>query len=504
MHHTYRNALIVLAWLGAESGDSRLAFETLSNLGSENDPRDALFHLEQKEHVRRTIENPLLWNAVAALGSRGYWSRGWIVQEISFAAEAIVICGKDTIDWPLLRKAAMSVLQAFEGSPVRPKFPDMFVLLRYMGPMLPRQESGEMEAPVSYLKTLRALKRCNVSDDKDRIYAFLNLPSIEDTMTVPVRYDWDLPICYEEFAFWHISLTGRLDILSYVCAAANESGVRIKYNEIGSWVPRWTQKFHLPFQPLVENEDPQVAIYHASKGTRVQPGSRAHSQNSEDDPVKRSLLLSGCIVDKIKQLGIVMEDEPANEPLEPHCSPIVQWESMLDAFDIDNVYSRRPFDASPVSSLGILQHRHFTDIPYMQDETSADSVASILQSFSLPEDTDPQRLPLLEAFWRTLIADKFQNRQDNIFSRFTRPDMPGRASRNVWLLYQLWRDRAFSLPGLNLIDGFHDKAFSIAARGACMNRRFMITEGGYIGLAPAAANVGDSIALLEVSSDATL
>lgn len=37
-----------------------------------------------------------------------------------------------------------------------------------------------------------------------------------------------------------------------------------------------------------------------------------------------------------------------------------------------------------------------------------------------------------------------------------------------------------------------------------MNRRFMITEEGYMGLAPAAARVGDSIALLEVSSDPTL
>lgn len=184
---------------------------------------------------------------------------------------------------------------------------------------------------------------------------------------------------------------------------------------------------------------------------------------------------------------------------------------LLQTFsDFDNVYSRRPFDASVVSFLGIARPWPLTappELAHLQVESSPGSqlvVASSPKSFNLPEDTDLQRLALFEAFWRTLISDKFSTRHDNMFSCFSRPAIPGRASRNVWLLYQLWRDRTFSLPGLDLRDDFHNKAFSIAAKGACMNRRFMITEEGYMGLAPAAARVGDSIALLEVSSDPTL
>lgn len=497
MHHIYQNAIVVHAWLGVESGSSRHAFQTLSRLGSENNTRDVPYIPEMRERVRRTVQDPLLWDAITALGSREYWSRGWIVQEIGFAAEAIVRCGESTIDWSLLEEGAMCIVAIFDGSPVRPQFPDMFDSLLQVSSVLSRQGPGENKPPVSCLETLRAFKKCDVSNPRDQIYAFLNLPATEYTMNVPIRYDWRPETCYEEFAFWHIRMTGSLDILSYICTAQNESGRKIRIQGMGSWVPTWGRS-GLPFQPLMKSSESQTRVFHASRRTRIRVSPREHTADLQDEQVKHSLLLSGRIVDKIKQLGIVVKDEPANEPLEPHCTPIVQWESMLNAFDIDNVYSRKPFDASPLSLRGIAQRSESTDIAELLGDTSPRMVISSPQILSLPEDTDPQRLALLDAFWRTLICDKFFYRQENMFSGFTRPDMPGRAGRNVWLLYQLWRDHDFSLPGLDLRDGFHEKAFSRAAKGACMNRRYMITENGYMGLAPAAASVGDSIALLEV------
>lgn len=32
---------------------------------------------------------------------------------------------------------------------------------------------------------------------------------------------------------------------------------------------------------------------------------------------------------------------------------------------------------------------------------------TLIATFDLPKDTEPQRLTLIEAFWRTLISDKF-------------------------------------------------------------------------------------------------
>lgn len=92
--------------------------------------------------------------------------------------------------------------------------------------------SVNAKTPKSCLQTLRAFRICGFSVLKTVFYTFLNLPSIEDTNTAPVRYDSNMWTCYEETAFWWISSTGLLDVLSYGCPAETETGMRVKYKSI--------------------------------------------------------------------------------------------------------------------------------------------------------------------------------------------------------------------------------------------------------------------------------
>lgn len=84
----------------------------------------------------------------------------------------------------------------------------------------------------------------------------------------------------------------------------------------------------------------------------------------------------------------------------------------------------------------------------------------LVERFDLPKDTDPQRLALIEAFWRTLISDKFPKMDDYRCFLFTRADRPGRASRNIWYLHQLWHDSSFLIPDSIQRDHLLDNTFS--------------------------------------------
>lgn len=120
---------------------------------------------------------------------------------------------------------------------------------------------------------------------------------------------------------------------------------------IGTWVPDWRKWWRVPSTAFVESDNPRISIYQASKGTRLSSNPRRHTELFQNETMKHSLLLSGHFVDKIKQLGVIMEDEDGNTPVDPRYSPILQWESVLDTFDIVNVYSQDLFDTSPVTIL---------------------------------------------------------------------------------------------------------------------------------------------------------
>lgn len=63
-----------------------------------------------------------------------------------------------------------------------------------------------------------------------------------------------------------------------------------------------------------------------------------------------------------------MEDEDGNTPVDPRCSPILQWGSMLNIFDIVNVYSQDLFDTSPVTILARARGLPLTVNLLAQDE----------------------------------------------------------------------------------------------------------------------------------------
>lgn len=215
--------------------------------------------------------DPLLadkrWHSWAELVMQPWFERGWVVQEAALGPECLVLWSGIEIPWIsvlrvacwLNREHGRNRIEALreEGQGVLPHLH----LLRYE--MQPPQEGGIMassntDKPVDLnlylLENLDAARMLKLKDPKDRIYAFMALPTSDASMPalhisygkVPSHLD-----VYRDFATKYMAKNSDLDILGFVDHGDDET---LATGPIGcdhplkhvrsadtfpSWMPRW-------------------------------------------------------------------------------------------------------------------------------------------------------------------------------------------------------------------------------------------------------------------------
>ena len=90
MRTIYANADRVLLWLGPEAEDSDLVMEMLRAMESQDFEPRFMTALVQSDLF---LFSPL----VALLFGRAYWSRVWVVQELAYAKDVLLVCGSQQI-----------------------------------------------------------------------------------------------------------------------------------------------------------------------------------------------------------------------------------------------------------------------------------------------------------------------------------------------------------------------------------------------------------------------
>jgi hypothetical protein len=78
----YKEAQIVLVWLGEGNSDSCIAFEAI-----------------EEPWGQGKVFSEAKWRALTNTFNGGYWDRLWIVREICHARQIILRCGTLEIDW---------------------------------------------------------------------------------------------------------------------------------------------------------------------------------------------------------------------------------------------------------------------------------------------------------------------------------------------------------------------------------------------------------------------
>jgi len=301
MRAIYGRANQVICWLGPADEKSKLAF------------RLARF-IRGYCHLNETIidyfnhfEDDLLLSlfSFASLCQRPYWSRIWIIQEISLPDTVIICCGNDSIEWDDF--FALSDLIDIDGKN------DLIKLLHTLG----RNNANSFIDKVSNTLLLHEwrkdfkssrirLYQCLLhhyyrhSTDRDKIFGLAGLDS--GAYQIEIDYSLSVAQIYTDIATKEIATSHRLDILTRVTHLETDGNRDLELS-LPSWVPDWSLDYSdHSFLQEINRSGPQV--YTASK------------ENAADfcfTPGSSELIFKGFQIDSIKSLGTCTEMGSGND-----------------------------------------------------------------------------------------------------------------------------------------------------------------------------------------------
>jgi hypothetical protein len=240
MGDIYRLAEEVWCWLGlAQDGDDEVIagvdFARLPGTSERvEEARVAIYDFIRECLSHRGIE------ALIHMCEAPYWSRTWIIQEISLAREIRVMWGEYRLSSDILR--FVSVIIATIMTAPRWGVPNFEVLLTDMltatvsamnvnTARLWVREGFERGKPLEFLANQ---SRLQVSDPRDKIYGFLGL--LGDKLPFPViDYTQNVEKIFTDFAQWQVEESRSLEVIRFTGFERSPN----KNLHLPSWVPDW-------------------------------------------------------------------------------------------------------------------------------------------------------------------------------------------------------------------------------------------------------------------------
>lgn len=297
MGYIYRRARQVVAWVGPESAMDVAAFRVVNYLHAEG---------------WFSPEELYTWFSLVRFIKRTWFSRVWIVQELALAKKIIIYCGKNQLDWDILRRGLVKFLDRMgvflNTSKADVSLERMFTLLsirnlvtdhsdeqpqrlgRFTQFSISQIDDGRASKQVErgdLLRFMASTRLFGATEPKDRIYAMLGLVLDNDRDGIEIIYSKNVSYgdVYREFVRVLILQHGTLDVLS-------QAGL---HSALPSWVPDWT----LPMKcyPLALHK------YYAS-GAVTKPALSwaSNERNSRLRNQDRVLKLRGILCDTIRTL----------------------------------------------------------------------------------------------------------------------------------------------------------------------------------------------------------
>lgn len=248
MGFIYRKANQVLVWLGNDNPHMTLAIDLLHKLSSQHfyghnyGPKNIVTSLDENQ-----------WTALIYFFTRSWWSRIWVVQEVMYGQEVIVVCGKHQLPWETLKQATKSYVpgrymyrKCEASSRLAALCADFEQLNKYKrhylenpsGSGLPtwkgtRPRDTMLRQPLQNL--LWIFRHRQATEPKDKIYALLDLAK----QPVPVEPDYSKSTgdVYCQLAKSLMNGAGEHDPLNYLAITHNIDTPRVL--DLPSWVPDW-------------------------------------------------------------------------------------------------------------------------------------------------------------------------------------------------------------------------------------------------------------------------
>ncbi|KAI4161898.1 MAG: hypothetical protein LQ342_004464 [Letrouitia transgressa] len=233
MKNIYEKARQVIIWLGELGDGGRAGLQLVKNpilggMGSSSwkqnrelgDPVLQNFSSSWSSSIaiQRTAENSLesQYGYLSEILERPWWTRAWIIQEVTVASKAVVRCGPDEVSFKQIlervRKPEPIDVKFDEDNdaPSQYQFPDGDASLLHE---LHTQWQARTFKKSLY-ELLYAFRRYGCTNPRDRVYAFLGLASDAESVGIIPNYDASPSDVYTSFAKAMIASHQHLQILN--------------------------------------------------------------------------------------------------------------------------------------------------------------------------------------------------------------------------------------------------------------------------------------------------
>lgn len=304
MHVIYHNSQRVVAWLGDPTVQSEQAFRFLAKYMSEGPPMG-----DDQEGWQAIVENskPMhinmsTWEALLDIFGRPWWSRAWIVQEVSCSrAGWTLMCGSSELNGNHLSCILPRYFDALEESDV----PAEAKTILDSSPFAVLRMSLSSQDQIGTV--LVRHRKQKAKEDKDKVYAFMNMVAPAITELKP---DYAKPTAevYYQTALQMIVKGDDLKVLS-VCESRDEEdlqrltsidGIPRKHLPgLPNWVPNWSAT-RLSSELWGGYISEKVAYPFEASGWKA-PEVKFHGSSLADS--KGLLTIQGKIIATIEQLG---------------------------------------------------------------------------------------------------------------------------------------------------------------------------------------------------------
>ncbi|KAL8709769.1 MAG: hypothetical protein Q9220_005555 [cf. Caloplaca sp. 1 TL-2023] len=484
MKDIYAQSWATLVWLGPSDDLTQTAFDKIRSLSDSFSKRPR--HLQEtvirteditdySAFLRREFsgENPIhSWYTLKVLGSRSWFSRAWVVQELCVSSIAIVQCGEYNVRWEDLmyshrtiaqHAATMGLVVDFNVAGAVEVIRDTFAVTDDLSTFEYGQNifsDSDLTAMTGtgLVTVLNRLRCMQTTEPHDKVYAALGLAGTDREM-IPVDYDLPVASVFVGVAERSISTSQSLCCLAYCSYPPKLAG-------LPTWAPDWsetmsrTRYLTLPhkgsYSYLPQLREPlyQVSLDSALYAFFADNGRRLILRAGN---LGNLAFVASCGGTSYNYFEIIKKTQFTGEDA-------AGWRNLLESFVYKVGWLREWATSQAATESG-----RFPMIyrPGWSFDPMADNESFATLTYK-PTDED-----LLEAYIRTLLADAFRDlttKQDMRISNVEQHVMP-------------------------------DQRHGVVSRGQftvrLLGRVLGISEAGYLCLVPAEACVGDMIAIVQ-------
>ncbi|KAI0437990.1 heterokaryon incompatibility protein-domain-containing protein [Xylaria telfairii] len=217
------------------------ATEVLAMIGSPSEATDIVLD-SANEFIKNPSQNfpPAVLTKFLKFINGGYWTRAWILQELTMAKSILVCCGTRTANLRSIADLGKNLEDVFQNTESLSGYGSYLVAaykghitqrVLYSGQDLASLGHGRRETLLEVLENSRHYYAC--ADPRDMLYSRLALASDATTLIPYPDYNIGVEELYKRFATNCIMLTKSLKVITF----ANSTSMNIP-----SWVPDWSFK----------------------------------------------------------------------------------------------------------------------------------------------------------------------------------------------------------------------------------------------------------------------